>query len=105
MWDDPSARVLACTIAGIGRDEADLHVILNMSDQMIEAETPELPDRLWHVAVDTAQAPPGDLLEPARQVPVSGRIQRVAPRSVTVLEARSIRNAQAARPATGKAGP
>jgi len=58
MWDDPSARVLACTIAGIGRDEADLHVILNMSDQMIEAETPELPDRLWHVAVDTARHHP-----------------------------------------------
>jgi len=42
------------------------------------------------VAVDTAQAPPGDLLGPARQVPLSTRIQRAAPRSVMVLEARAI---------------
>jgi len=104
MWDDPSARVLAFTIAGIGPDEADLHAILNMSDEVLEAEIPELPGRLWHVAVDTAQAPPGDLLGPARQVPLSTRIQRAAPRSVMVLEARASETTPAARPATGEAG-
>jgi glycogen operon protein len=91
MWGDATARVLAFTIAGIGPDEADLHAILNMSDEVLEAEMPELPGRLWHVAVDSAQAPPGDLLEPARQIPLSMQIQRVAPRSVMVLEARGLR--------------
>jgi hypothetical protein len=58
-----------------------------MSEVVIEAEMPELRDRGWHMAVDTAQAPPRDILEPARQVPVSTRTQRVAPRSVVALEA------------------
>jgi glycogen operon protein len=105
MWGDPSARVLAFTIAGIGRDESDLHTVLNMSDEVIEAEIPELSGRLWHVAVDTAQAPPGDLLEPARQVPLATRVQRVAPRSVMVLEGRALRSPQPAGQATHKPSP
>jgi isoamylase len=87
-WGDPAARVLAFTIAGIEPDEADLHAILNMSDQAIEAEIPQLAGRAWYLAVDTAQAPPHDIQEPARQVLVSARAYRVASRSVVVLEAR-----------------
>jgi len=87
-WSDPAARMLAFTIAAIEAEEADLHAILNMSDQAIEAEIPELAGRRWYLAVDTAQAPPGDILEPARQVILSTRTCRVAPRSVVVLEAR-----------------
>jgi glycogen operon protein len=30
-WSDPSSRVLAFTLAGVGEDP-DLHVILNMDD-------------------------------------------------------------------------
>ena len=87
-WSDPAARMLAFTIAAIETEEVDLHAILNMSDQAIEAEIPELAGRRWYLAVDTAQAPPGDILEPARQVILSTRTCRVAPRSVVVLEAR-----------------
>ncbi|HKF98442.1 MAG TPA: hypothetical protein VKB20_09310, partial [Steroidobacteraceae bacterium] len=69
--------------------EEDLHAILNMSDNPLEVEIPQFPDRLWHLAVDTAQAPPHDIIEPARQVQWSGQSYRVTPRSVVVLEARS----------------
>ncbi|HWX69298.1 MAG TPA: glycogen debranching protein GlgX [Steroidobacteraceae bacterium] len=99
LWGDPTARVLAFTIAGVGQGEADVHAILNMSEVVIEAEMPELRDRGWHVAVDTAQAPPRDILEPARQASVSTRTHRVAPRSVVVLEARAPRDPQTPGPA------
>jgi isoamylase len=86
-WGDATARVLAFTIAGIEDDEADLHAILNMSDEVIDVELPTLPGRVWRVAVNTAQAPPQDIVEPARQVPLSASRYRLTSRSVVVLEA------------------
>ena len=88
-WGDASARVLAFTITGIEDDEADLHAILNMSEEALEAEIPELPGRAWHIAVDTARSPPRDIVEPARQAQISTRSYQVTPRSVVVLEARA----------------
>jgi glycogen operon protein len=89
-WGDASARVLAFTIAGIADGEPDLHAVLNMSNETIEAELPALPARAWHLAVDTSQAGPRDVIEPARQTVLSARSQRVTRRSVVVLEARSV---------------
>jgi len=86
-WGDAGARVLAFTIAGIEADEADVHAVLNMSEEAIEVELPALPGRVWRVAVDTAQAPPRDIVEPARQVLLNVSKYRVNFRSVVVLEA------------------
>jgi glycogen operon protein len=88
-WGDPSARVLAFTIAGIEDGEADLHAILNMSEEALEAEIPELRGRAWHIAVDTACAAPRDIVEPAQQAQIDTRSYQVTPRSVVVLEARA----------------
>jgi glycogen operon protein len=90
-WGDGAARMLAFTIAATEEGEEDLHAILNMSENPLEAEIPQSPDRLWHLAVDTAQAPPHDIIEPARQVQWSTQSYSAAPRSVVVLEARSRR--------------
>jgi hypothetical protein len=38
--------------------------------------------------VNTAQAPPQDIVEPARQVPLTASRYRLTSRSVVVLEAR-----------------
>jgi glycogen operon protein len=81
--------VLAFTVAGVEEGEPDVHAILNMSEEAIGAELPALPGRVWRVAVDTAQAPPRDIVEPANQVPLATKQYRVMPRSVVVLEARS----------------
>jgi len=89
-WGDASARVLAFTITGIEDDEADLHAILNMSEEALEAEIPELPGRAWHIAVDTGRSPPRDIVEPARQAQIDTRSYQVTPRSVVVLEARAL---------------
>ena len=87
-WEDAGARVLAFTIAGIEQDEPDVHAILNMSDEALDADLPVLPGRVWRVAVDTAQAPPRDIIEPACQLPLATRAYRLMARSVVVLEAR-----------------
>jgi glycogen operon protein len=89
LWHDPDARVLACTIAGLDDAEPDLHVILNMSEQGLDAPLPEVSRRDWHIALDTAQAAPADILEQERQVPLVESSCRVKPRSVVVLEARA----------------
>jgi glycogen operon protein len=89
-WGDAGARVLAFTIAGIDEGEPDLHAILNMSYDAIEAELPELPGRAWSVAVDTAQASPQDVVEPTHQARLPGPRYRVTPRSVVVVEARRV---------------
>jgi glycogen operon protein len=86
-WDDAGARMLAFTIAGIERGEADIHAVLNMSEESIEVELPALPGRLWHLAVNTADPPPDDVIEPSRQSVVPALAYRVRPRSVVVLEA------------------
>jgi isoamylase len=95
-WGEAGARVLAFTVAGIAEGEPDVHAILNMSEQAIDAEIPQLPGRSWYRAVDTALAPPHDIIAAPCQVPLSTRSYRVGPRGVAVLEARA--------PAAGVAG-
>lgn len=89
LWHDGQARVLACTIAGLSNDEEDLHVIFNMSDQILNAPLPTINGRQWHHTLDTAQNTPADIIEQKRQVPLAKPVYRVSPRSVVVLEARA----------------
>jgi glycogen operon protein len=78
-WSDHGARVLGFTIAGTASDEADIHAILNMSDETLEAELPGPPGRRWQLAVDTAEKIPCQ-----RELPTPTYLVR--PRSVVVLE-------------------
>jgi len=90
LWHDPQARVLACTLTGLEVGEADLHLILNMSDQALAAPLPLIPGRPWHRAVDTARPSPQDIVPPGEQRaldPSAGHYE-VRPRGVVVLEAR-----------------
>jgi len=92
-WSDPGGRLLRFTIAGRADDEDDLHVILNMSENAVALELPELAGRTWCLAVDTAHSAPRDIVAPDRQVPLDYRGVTTAARSVMVLEAR-VRGAQ-----------
>ncbi|HEY9198808.1 MAG TPA: glycogen debranching enzyme, partial [Gammaproteobacteria bacterium] len=88
LWNDPDARVLACTIAGLSEAEADLHVVLNMAEQSVDAPLPVIDGRCWHRALDTAQAAPQDITAPAAQTALRTDRYAVQPRSIVVLEAR-----------------
>ena len=87
-WHDGQGRFLRFTIAGLMDDEEDLHVILNMSDQAVEAALPSIPGRRWHVALDSSRAPPADVLAPSRQRPHAAGNYSAQAHSVIVLEAR-----------------
>ncbi len=88
LWFDGQTRFLAFTLAGLSADEEDLHVILNMSEQALDAPLPDIPGRRWHLALDTAQAAPADIIARSRQVPHGLSNYRVDARSVVLLEAR-----------------
>jgi isoamylase len=88
-WYEPDGRLLRYTIAGHAGDEEDLHVILNMSDRSVDADLPLIPGRRWHVALDTARPPPGDISAREGQTPHAGSFYTARGRSVVALEARA----------------
>ncbi len=87
-WHDTEARTLGFTLAAVSGQEADLHVMLNMSEDSVKTQLPALAGRSWHLAVDTSQAAPGDILMPGQQQPLNRKSVAVAARSVMVLEGR-----------------
>jgi glycogen operon protein len=87
LWHDPQCRVLACTIAGQDGGETDLHVIMNMSEQTLDAPLPLIEGQKWHVALDTALESPRDINPPDVQIHHAGAYYFSQPRSIAVLEA------------------
>jgi glycogen operon protein len=87
-WNGGDGRFLRFTVAATGADEEDLHVVLNMSDRTVDVDLPSIPGRRWHVGLDTARAPPEDVVPRGRQRPHAAAYYPVAARSVVVLEAR-----------------
>ncbi|AMK75996.1 MULTISPECIES: glycogen debranching protein GlgX [Methylomonas] len=85
-WDEPSTRILAFTLAALGKDEADLHAIMNMSDSKHSMQLPLIEGTSWCLAVDTAQKSPRDIVEPAEQKALSKPWYIVEPHSIVVFE-------------------
>ena len=90
LWGNNEAQVLAFTIAGSTSTEEDLHIVLNMSEQVIGIQLPDIPQRQWHLAIDTAAPSPDDIIDRARQRAVERYIQQVHARSVVVFESQEI---------------
>lgn len=85
-WGNPNMRILAFTLAGIGKDDADLHVIMNMSDDKHKIQLPAIDHRTWCLAVDTSLKTPNDIIPPDAQKPLSKPIYSVDSRSIVVFE-------------------
>jgi glycogen operon protein len=90
LWHEPEAKLVAFTLSGLSRDEAHVHVILNMSDQALYLPLPPLEGRRWYRCADTARPSPHDILPPAEQPEVGGLSYQAEARSVVVLEGRSV---------------
>lgn len=86
LWNDPEARVLAFTLAGMTDIDSDLHIMFNMSDDRIEMKLPSLKNRIWKLSVDTARQFPGDAILPEDQTPYRKNLYPVEPKTVVVLE-------------------
>ncbi|WP_157315356.1 glycogen debranching protein GlgX [Chitinibacter sp. GC72] len=55
-WSDPDCQVLAFTLGALDDKEPDLHIMLNMADQALGFQIPELNGRHWHRYADSAIA-------------------------------------------------
>jgi glycogen operon protein len=86
-WDIPDNRFLAYTLAAIEENEADLHIVMNMSDDNIDIQLPDIAGKIWHLSVDTGKSAPTDIFEAGQQIPISSGIYQVHRQSVVVFEA------------------
>lgn len=87
QWQDPDSQVLAFTLAAVAANkEADLHIILNMSDNELIMQLPVIQEQKWHLAIDTALQSPFDTVAPEKQIPIKGFSYAVQARSVVVFE-------------------
>ena len=76
---------IACAVS---LEQVEFVGIANSTDQPVRVVLPDIPSRRWHLAIDTAATPPGDILSRDRQRPLAGPSLEVRERSVAVLEAR-----------------
>lgn len=85
-WNNSENRFLAYTLAGIDTEDADLHVVMNMSDDKHTLYLPNIPDRTWCLAVDTALKPPHDIIPSEQQKPLKKPVYSIDSHSVVVFE-------------------
>lgn len=85
-WDDPETRILAFTLSAIRDDEADLFIVMNMSDRSYDMQLPVYPDKTWCLVVDTSLNSPKDILSPEDQKPLAKPHYKVDSHTVTVFE-------------------
>jgi isoamylase len=86
LWGETESRVLVFTLAAVEEDEADLHVILNMSDSAKEMEMPELAGHQWHLVIDTDPKYMPGKNKLGNQLTVAGKTFAAGPRTVAVFE-------------------
>jgi len=84
LWDDPENQLLAFTLAGV--EEADVHVIINMSHQQTTCELPEIEGKAWCLSVDTSKDSPHDIIRRPNQKPFSDKTFLVKDKSIVVFE-------------------
>jgi len=86
-WNDPNARALAWTVAG-SLAQSDIHVMVNMYWEPLTFEVPQINERAWYKAVDTALSSPQDINAPGKEVLVNSTRVEVSGRSIVVLISR-----------------
>jgi len=90
LWDDPEARILAFTLAGVESNEPDLHVAMNMSDQQVTIELPDIAGRLWCLSLDTSLPSPQDIVDSQQQKAVDENCYQLNTRTIVVFENRMV---------------
>lgn len=88
LWFDANAQILAFTLAGCSAQEADLHVMINMSDLAINVPLPKIKKRHWYLALDTHAKSPNDIMKPQQQTLLNKARITVHERSIVVCESR-----------------
>jgi glycogen operon protein len=87
-WTDPTAQVLALTLAPVLPEGETLHIAINMAARAQHFALPEIPGQVWYRALDTGGVSPTDLTRREDQVPLERGPLLLRSRSVVVLEGR-----------------
>jgi|CXWL01.1.fsa_nt_gi glycogen operon protein len=90
LWGDSDAGVLAFTLAGVGDNEPDLHIIMNMSEEGIAMPLPVIPGKAWCLAVDTSCSSPEEIIAPPDQRVLRLPFYTVNSQTVVVFENRDV---------------
>jgi isoamylase len=88
QWDEPKARVLAYTLTGTNADEADLHIVMNMSDEKVTVDLLPISGKEWCLAVDTSLPSFQEIIAPQHQHLVNNQSYIVNSKTIVVLENR-----------------
>ena len=88
QWDEPKARVLAYTLTGTNAVEADLHIVMNMSDEKVTVDLPLISGKEWCLAVDTSLLSFQEIIAPQHQNLVNNQSYTVNSKTIVVLENR-----------------
>jgi glycogen operon protein len=85
-WDDSENRLLAFTLAGCDQHEADLHIVINMSETPISIDLPFIAEKHWRLAVDTSLPAYQDIIPFQNQKRVDSKLYSVNSKTVVVFE-------------------
>jgi isoamylase len=88
QWDEPETKVLAYTLAGANADEADLHILMNMSDEKATVNLPIISGKAWWLAVDTSLPSSQEIIAPQHQNLVNNQSYFINSKTIVVLENR-----------------
>jgi isoamylase len=86
LWDDTESRILAFTLAGVGPQETDLHIVMNMSEKNASVELPIISAKEWCLAVDTSLPSYQDILPLKHQKPLKNSHYVLSSKAVAVFE-------------------
>ncbi|MEE9338056.1 MAG: glycogen debranching protein GlgX [Methylococcaceae bacterium] len=86
LWNDSDNKLLAYTLAGVTEDEADIHIVINMSEQKTAIELPELKNKKWCLALDTDKESPDDIIRHPNQKPINEKTFTMSEKSIVVFE-------------------
>jgi isoamylase len=86
QWDKPEIRLLAYTLAGTHADEADLHIVMNMSAENVTVELPQTSGKAWCLAIDTSLPSNQAIIKPQNQSLVKGQAYLVSSKTIVVFE-------------------
>jgi isoamylase len=88
LWEDPDARLLACTLGAVDAREEDLFVVMSMQANKLVMPLPRVAEGGWYLAIDTAGASPLDIIPADEQTLQAAPDYHVQPHSVVVFERR-----------------
>ena len=88
QWEDPQNSLLAFTLAATSPGEEHIHAIFNMDpERKFSFQLPGISQSgSWLRAIDTALAPPQDIVSPSDQAGEIKGAYEVSPRTVVILE-------------------